>query len=151
MAPGWTFSVTHLESARRVKLQQRLVPLAIFGTVGGFLLVMVVLGLTGVMWQNVIKRTREIGLRRAAGATRRAVHRQIVGEVMIIAAFGVALGAFAALQVPFVGPFTFLPVGTAVAGVAGASLSILGLAALCGLYPGWSATRIRPAEALHYE
>ena len=31
------------------------------------------------------------------------------------------------------------------------SILILLLAGFCGLYPGWSATRIAPAEALHYE
>lgn len=150
-APAWTFSVRTLRDARRASLQSRLVPLAIFGTVGGFLLIMVVLGLTGVMWQNVTRRTREIGLRRAAGASRSSVHRQIVLEVMITAVFGVGIGAAIAMQIPFVGPFSFLPVATALQAVAGSAISILLLAGMCGLYPGWSATRIFPAEALHYE
>ena len=47
----------------------RLAPLAFLGLVGLFLLLMVVLGLTGVVWQNVTRRTREIGLRRAKGST----------------------------------------------------------------------------------
>lgn len=151
LAPGWSFGVRPIADARKQKLQQKLVPLAIFGVVGVFLLIMVILGLTGVMWQNVTRRTREIGLRRASGASRGMIHRQIVLEVMIIAVFGVAIGAAIAMQVPFVGPFSFLPVSTAVKAVLGASVSILILAALCGLYPGVSATRIQPSEALHYE
>ena len=59
-----------LELGRREHLQSQLIPLMIFGIVSGFLLLMVVLGLTGVMWQNVTRRTREVGLRRAAGAAR---------------------------------------------------------------------------------
>jgi putative ABC transport system permease protein len=150
-APEWTFSVLTLADARQSSLQSRLIPLAIFGTVGMFLLIMVVLGLTGVMWQNVTRRTREIGLRRAAGASRASVHRQIVLEVMITAVFGVGIGAAIAMQIPFVGPFTFLPVATAVQAVIVSAIAILLLAGMCGLYPGWSATRIFPAEALHYE
>lgn len=150
-APAWTFSVRTLSDARRSSLQSRLVPLAIFGTVGMFLLIMVVLGLTGVMWQNVTRRTREIGLRRAAGASRASVHRQIVLEVMITAVFGVGIGAAIAMQIPFVGPFSFLPVATAIQAVIVSAVAILLLAGMCGLYPGWSATRIFPAEALHYE
>jgi len=150
-APAWTFSVRTLAAARQASLQKRLVPLAIFGTVGAFLLIMVVLGLTGVMWQNVTRRTREIGLRRATGASRSSVHRQIVLEVMITASFGVAIGAAVAIQIPFVGPFAFLPVTTAAQAVTGSAVMILLLAGMCGLYPGWSATRIYPAEALHYE
>lgn len=150
-ASDWTFAVKSLEVERKASLQTVMIPLAIFGTVGAFLLIMVVLGLTGVMWQNVTRRTREIGLRRAAGASRSLVHRQIVMEVMVIAVFAVALGAGIALQIPYVGPFSFLPMATAVQAAAGSSVAILLLAGLCGLYPGWSATRILPAEALHYE
>jgi len=150
-APDWTFQVKSLDVERKSELKSVMIPLAIFGTVGLFLLLMVVLGLTGVMWQNVTRRTREIGLRRAAGASRNMVHMQIVMEVMVIAAFAVGIGSAIALQVPFVGPFSFLPTATAVQAVIGAAVSILLLAGACGLYPGWTATRILPAEALHYE
>jgi putative ABC transport system permease protein len=150
-ASDWTFSVKSLETERKSDLQKVMVPMAIFGTVGLFLLIMVVLGLTGVMWQNVTRRTREIGLRRAAGASRHLIHRQIVMEVMVIAMFAVGIGAAIALQIPFVGPFSFVPVATAVQAVVGAAIAILLLAGMCGLYPGWTATRILPAEALHYE
>jgi putative ABC transport system permease protein len=103
------------------------------------------------MWQNVIRRTREIGLRRAAGAQRTSIHRQIVLEVMITASFGVLLGIALGAQVPVIGPFTFVPLVVIVQGLVISAVFMLSLAALCGLYPGWSATRIQPAEALHYE
>ena len=148
---GWTFTVSPLEEGRKSKLRERLVPLAVLGTIGGFLLTMVVLGLTGVMWQNVVRRTREIGLRRAAGAARTSIHRQIVLEVMITASFGVLLGIALGAQVPVIGPFGFVPPVVIVQGLVISAVFILSLAALCGLYPGWSATRIQPAEALHYE
>ena len=151
IAHGWTITARSLDDQRSMKMQERLIPLAIVGTIGGFLLIMVVLGLTGVMWQNVIRRTREIGLRRAAGADRSSIHRQIVLEVVITAVFGVLLGSAIAAQVPVVGPFTMVPIGVVVQGIVISSLFLLALAGLCGLYPGWSATRIHPAEALHYE
>ena len=107
------------------------------------------LGLTGVMWQNVTRRTREMGLRRAAGAARSSIHRQIVGEVIITAGFGVALGVLLALQLPLLVPNARF--GVVLAAVAVSAVFMLVLAAGCGLYPGWTATRIHPAEALHYE
>jgi putative ABC transport system permease protein len=151
IARGWTFSVEQLESARRWDLRQRLAPLAGMALVAVFLLAMVVLGLTGVLWQNVTRRTREIGLRRAAGAHRGRIHRQIVGEVMLTAAIGLAAGSLLAIQLPILGPFAFVPYRIVLPALLLSAGAILLLAAVCGLYPGWSATRIHPAQALHYE
>jgi putative ABC transport system permease protein len=151
IAPDWSFNVVHVEQAREDYLRAQLLPLASLGVIAGFLLLMVVLGLTGVMWQNVTRRTREIGLRRAAGAHRARIQRQIVGEVAVTAGLGLALGLPLVLQVPLIGPFTFVPFAVVVPATIVSALLILLLAMLCGLYPGWSATRIRPAEALHYE
>lgn len=148
---GWTFRVIHLDQARQQHLNEYLIPLGILGLVAGFLLAMVVLGLTGVMWQNVTRRTREFGLRRAIGAHRSVIHRQIVGEVMVTAGLGLIAGSFLALQVPLIGPFTFISYGVALPAFLVAAAVMLVLAAGCGLYPGWTATRIQPAEALHYE
>ena len=73
-AHDWSFEVQETAALRRQNLRNYLIPLASIAVVAGFLLVMVALGLTGVLWQNVTQRTREIGLRRAKGATRVQVH-----------------------------------------------------------------------------
>jgi len=151
IAPGWSFSVDQLEVTREWHLRKNLAPLAALAVLGAFLLSMVVLGLTGILWQNVTRRTREIGLRRAMGAHRGRIHRQIVGEVMLTASFALVAGSLLAIQVPILGPFTFVPYRIVVPALAISASAILLLVAVCGLYPGWSATRIRPAEALHYE
>jgi putative ABC transport system permease protein len=150
-ARAWTFTVTSLETKRAGELKTTLVPLLVTGTVGGFLLLMVVLGLTGVMWQNVTRRTKEMVLRRAAGASRARIHRQIVAEVMVTAGFGVVVGVLLAMQVPLLGPGAFVPFEVVLPALAISALFMLVRAAACGLYPGWTATRIHPAEALHYE
>lgn len=151
IARGWTFSVTHLEESRARHFRDKLIPLASVGVVAGFLLIMVVLGLTGVMWQNVTRRTREFGLRRAVGAHRTRIQWQIVGEVAVTAGLGVLAGGVLAAQVPLLGPFSFVPYAVVMPALAAATALILLLAAVCGLYPSWTATRIHPAEALHYE
>ena len=151
VARTWTFAVKPLAVSRESKLKGKLVPLAVIGMVGGFLLAMVVLGLIGVMWQNVTRRTREIGLRRATGASRSSIHRQIVAEVMITALLGVIVGGLLAIQAPLIGAFSFLSFDIVLVALFLSAGFILLLAALCGLYPGWSATRVNPAEALHYE
>jgi putative ABC transport system permease protein len=70
---------------------------------------------------------------------------------MIIAGFGVVLGGLVAIQTPIVPGLSFLSFPVVLAALALAAAFMLLLAAGCGLYPGWMATRIHPAEALHYE
>ena len=69
VARDWSFEVRPLVAERESKLRQFTVPLITVTTVAAFLLLMVALGLTGVVWQSVTERTREFGLRRAKGAT----------------------------------------------------------------------------------
>jgi putative ABC transport system permease protein len=77
IAPNVTFTVRQMDAMRTNMLRSRLVPLTAMVVIGLFLISMVTLGLTGVLWQNVTRRTREIGLRRAMGASGSRVHRQI--------------------------------------------------------------------------
>jgi putative ABC transport system permease protein len=151
IAGTWTFAVKPLSVSRESMLRQILVPVTIIGLIAAFLLAMVVLGLIGVMWQNVTRRTREIGLRRATGARRSNIHRQIVAEVMITASLGVIVGGLLAIQVPLIGALSFLSFDIVLTAMLASAVFMLSLAGFCGLYPGWTATRVHPAEALHYE
>ena len=139
IAPAWTFSMTTLERDRADLFNLVLVPLALGSVVCGFMLLMVVLGLTGVLWQNVTRRTREIGLRRAVGASRSSIHRQIVTEVMITASLGLGVGSLLVVQLPAVGPFHFLPMGVVLSAMAVALVLMVLISGACGLYPGYQA------------
>ncbi len=151
LAPSWSFTVKALEVDREAYLQKTLAPLLVAAIVAVFLIVMVALGLVGVLWQSVTQRTREMGLRRAKGATARAVRRQILAEVMLLTTFAVILAAAVVVQLPLTGLFATVDFADYALGFAGAAAVIYLLTALCGLYPSWLVTRIRPAEALHYE
>ncbi len=65
--PGWSVVVKPVSESRASMLSSASRPLVFLGLVGLFLLLMVVLGLTGVVWQNVTRRTREIGLQAREG------------------------------------------------------------------------------------
>lgn len=151
VAPGWEFRIHSLPLAKKDYAKMTLLPVMMASIVAGFLLLMVVLGLTGVLWQNVTRRTRELGLRRALGARRSQIHKQIVVEVMLTASFGLLLGIVVALQVPLIGPFAFLPMSVVIPAMVISAIAMATIAGICGLYPGWSATRIGPSDALHYE
>jgi putative ABC transport system permease protein len=154
VARNWSFEVQLESEMRDDKLQQFLVPAATFGVIACFLMLMVALGLTGVVWQNVTQRVREIGLRRAKGARIEDIHRQILGELAVMTSFALLLAVALIVQLPL------LPLPASLDVVSGAAfassivisvLTIYGLTIGCGWYPARLATRIQPAEALHYE
>ena len=151
LAPSLSFRVKTMAQMRQNMMRARLAPLLAGGIIGTFLIAMVTLGLTGVLWQNVTRRTREIGLRRAMGATGGNVHRQVLGEVALLATFALALGSIVVLQLPIIGAFTYVSPSAFTTGFICALAAIYALAVLCGLYPSWLASRLQPADALRYE
>jgi putative ABC transport system permease protein len=150
IAKGWTLEVTTMEKMRQNKSKMTLVPLIALGVVCGFLVFNVALGLFGVLWYNINKRTGEIGLRRAMGATTRQIRTQFVGEVVVLAFFGVVLGLLLAVQFPLLQVFQLSP-AIYWQGMALAAVFIFLLTTLCALYPSRQASGIQPAVALHEE
>ncbi len=123
--------------------------LAAFGTTA---LLLSAIGIYGVISFSVTRRTREIGVRLALGATRRDVVRMVVRQAVTLAATGVATGIVAALpltrflqgmlfEVEAVEPFTYLA----------ASVLLITIAALAAYVPAQRAGRISLSAALRYE
>jgi putative ABC transport system permease protein len=115
------------------------------------MLILVALGLVGVLWQNVTQRTREIGVRRASGATQGQICVQFVGEILVVATFAAVSGGILIFQFAL---FDVLPNVTpqvnAVSLLCTAGILYL-LVGAAALYPGWLATRVPPVAALHHE
>jgi putative ABC transport system permease protein len=151
LAPDWTFTLERLDEKRSERLRAQLMSLLLQAVIAGFLLIMVGLGLMGVLWQNVARRTRELGLRRALGATSQGVRLQILGELLALTTIAALLGSVLFLQAAVLGIAGFVGWKVYLLGLV-ASLGILYyLVVLCGLYPSWLATRVHPARALQYE
>jgi putative ABC transport system permease protein len=151
LAPAWSFTVEPLTEARRRHLQEMTTPLLIGGLLAGSLLLMVALGLVGVLWQTIIRRTHEIGIRRSLGATAGDIQRQIVGEVMVVTSLGLALGFALALQAPLLPPVRALGLHFYGLCVVLAAAGIYALNFLCAMYPSRLAAKVVPADALRYE
>lgn len=154
VAREWSFEVRPLADLREDALRRYLAPLIAVGTVAVFLLLMVALGLTGVVWQSVTQRTREFGLRRAKGASISDVHRQMLIELVIITSIALLAGVILVVQIPLLPlppDVRIFPAGVFFASIALSAAAIYLLTLLCGWYPSRLATRIQPAEALHYE
>jgi putative ABC transport system permease protein len=126
-------------------------PLVIGAVVAGFLILMVGLGLVGVLYQNVVRRTSELGLRRALGASGASVRRQVLAELLALTTLAVILGAVVFLQTPLLGLAAAIPAVVVVEAVVLAAAMIYAFVALCGAYPSWLATRVQPARALQHD
>jgi putative ABC transport system permease protein len=110
------------------------------------------IGIMNIMLASVMERTREIGVRRAIGATRHAIVRQFLVETTMITVTGGAIGTIVGIVLSqlvayFAGWSTIVSVvSVAIACVVSVSIGIV-----FGLYPAMRAAGLDPVRALHYE
>jgi putative ABC transport system permease protein len=71
----------------------------LLGVFAGIALLLAAVGIFGVLSHVVANRTREIGIRLAIGATVQRGRGRVLGEAMMLAGLGIAIGLVAALQV----------------------------------------------------
>jgi predicted permease len=110
------------------------------------------LGIYGLMSYTVAQQTREIGVRRALGATQAHVVHLILGKALRLAAVGIGLGLAGAYILARSISSLFFGVGAA-DGVtlAAACVLLTGAAVVASLYPAYRALRIEPSAALRHE
>ena len=148
----WSYTIAPLAAMRASQMKELLIPLAVLGVIAAFMLAMVAFGLFGVLWQNTARRIPEIGLRRAIGARAADIYRQIVAEQLLLSSVAIVLGLVLLVQLPLTGALGQMMNWPVFLGAAGLSMVVIYLLSLlCSLYPGWRASRLSPAEALHHE
>ena len=122
---------------------------AFFAGVG---LVLACLGLYGVLAYATVRRTNEIGVRLAMGATRSGVLRMVFKESLMLAAAGVAIGVPVALAVARMISTRLFGVGANdPLTIAAAVLAMTAVAAFAGFLPALRASKVDPVVALRYE
>ena len=131
----------------------RLQLLRFSAAISGLMMLMVALGLIGMMWQNVRRRTREIGIRRSVGAPGGRIYGQFLGELAVLVTVAIGLGCVPIVQFGLLDMVLWSRVPTYVVAISlGATAFVLYLLVLlCGLYPSWLAAKVRPVEALHHD
>jgi len=109
-------------------------------------------GLYGSVSYSVARRTGEIGIRMALGATRQSVIRMMLGEVLLVASLGFAIGIPASLAgSKLVNAFLYQTEPHDPLTIGGAAASLLMAAILAGYPPARSAANIDPLSALRHE
>jgi len=123
----------------------------LLGGIAGISLLVGGIGIMNIMLVSVTERTREIGIRKAIGASRSAIMLQFLIEAFMISllgcVFGIILSGSAMLLINHLGEVTYHLSGKAVWIAAAFSMSV-GL--VFGLYPAGKAARKNPIDALRY-
>ncbi|HYH86548.1 MAG TPA: ABC transporter permease [Pyrinomonadaceae bacterium] len=110
------------------------------------------IGVMNIMLVSVTERTKEIGIRKAVGATRANILWQFLIEAVVLTGLGGLAGLFvgevASLLMNRYSPLpAFVPLWAILVGI-GISASV---GIVFGLWPAWKAARLDPIEALRYE
>jgi macrolide transport system ATP-binding/permease protein len=110
------------------------------------------IGVMNIMLVSVIERTKEIGLRMAAGARQRDVMLQFLTEAVLICVIGAVVGVFLALGFGLIfGASAAFPMVFSWKAIAAACLSSLAIGGVFGFTPALRAAQLSPVEALYRE
>jgi ABC-type antimicrobial peptide transport system permease subunit len=120
-----------------------------FGTLG---LILAAIGLYGLLAYTAARRTKEIGVRMALGATRAVVTWMVLRDALLMVLAGLVVGIPVALwSRKFAGSLIEgLPASSALP-ISVAALGVIAVALLASYIPARRATKVDPMEALRYE
>jgi putative ABC transport system permease protein len=146
------FQIRTMEEMLSTQVTEPRFHTVLLGCFAGVALLLTMVGLYGVMAYSVTRRTREIGVRIALGASRSTVLSMILKQARVLLAAGLALGLAASLAADRLLQsmlFGVSAVNPAVLGLSGLLVALTGL--LAAYLPARRAAKVDPMVALRYE
>jgi putative ABC transport system permease protein len=146
------FTIRNLTSLMETMTSTTTMITILLGSIAGISLVVGGIGIMNIMMVSVTERTREIGIRKALGATFSNIMLQFLIESVVIGVMGgligIAIGCIAAQLIAKIGGFTTVITAAPIIGSFGFSV---GIGLFFGIYPARKAAKLDPIEALRYE
>ena len=146
------FHVRNLTSLMETVSQSTSMLTMLLGAIAGISLIVGGIGIMNIMMVSVTERTREIGIRKALGATFMNIMTQFLIESMVIGIIGgligIAVGCIASQIIAKVGNFTTVITLTP---IIISFMFAVGIGLFFGIYPARKAAKLDPIEALRYE
>ncbi len=151
--PGASYFVGNLTAILNAAKNISLILTIVLLLIAAITLLISGIGIMNIMLVTVTERTREVGIRLAVGAPRRAVLQQFLMEAVIISASGGIAGIAVGISIPLIGQ-TFvegltIPISWISVAAAFSVSFLVGL--VFGLLPANRAARLNPTEALRHE
>tara|TARA_Y100000768_G_scaffold94831_1_gene68932 strand:- start:1228 stop:2475 length:1248 start_codon:yes stop_codon:yes gene_type:complete len=115
-------------------------------------LVVAGIGIMNIMLVSVTERIKEIGIRKAIGATKKDILTQFLMEAVFLSEFGGVVGIIMGIGAGNLVSFIFnipavIPIDWAIIGLVVCSIIGIGF----GIYPAWKAAQLDPIESLRFE
>ncbi len=146
------FNVRNLTSLMETVNQSTAMLTMLLGAIAGISLIVGGIGIMNIMMVSVTERTREIGIRKALGATFMNIMTQFLIESMVIGIIGgligIVIGCGVSQLIAKVGNFTTVITLTP---ILISFLFSVGIGLFFGIYPARKAAKLDPIEALRYE
>jgi putative ABC transport system permease protein len=118
--------------------------------IGSISLIVGGIGIMNIMYATVTERTKEIGIRRAVGATEKEILNQFLTESVILSVFGGLMGLILASLI-VLGIRTFFPASINLLSVVIAVVVSSAIGVFFGVFPAKRAAKLPPIEAIRYE
>ena len=146
------FTITVPEALLRQSRQTQRIFNIVMGAIAGISLLVGGIGIMNIMLASVLERTREIGIRRATGATRKDILGQFLLEAVILSFSGGLIGiVFGFSLTRIIAAYADWRTIVSWEAIALSFFVSVGIGVLFGVYPARRASSMNPIEALRYE